>query len=512
MKTLTAKIFLMLIVLAFSCLPLICQTIAEAPPNYTDENAGTTDNPYQISNLANLRWLSETEEFYAITWEEQQRFTYFVQTADIDASETTFWNDGQGFQPIGLDGVIIGDIFSDPYPILFRCFRGSYDGNNHIIYGLHMQYSIDGSPGPYHFGLFGNTSVSIFHNIHLENIYYRIYAISFPSLYIGSLVGYGGNVISNCSATGNIIIEGDIYGPAVILGGLAGFNARSISNCYSKVDIFDNISTDNFQDNYVFGRLIGGITGHLYGGSITDSFYYGNIIRSSLGVMQGGLAGEISRSTIENCFVASRSEFVNARGLFGLVAMGNTVGVPFNPPVAVQDTFWDITSTGTSDPYYQITAGFEIDIPEGLSTNQMKQAETYIQAGWDFDDIWGVDPEINDGYPYLLGMPLLPTVNNSVDNTIDIPTSRLHGNYPNPFNPSTTIAFEVALAGHISIEIYNVKGQRVRALVDDMYDVGRHSVVWNGVSDDGRNVGSGVYFYRMVSGGNVSVRKMVLMK
>jgi len=97
------------------------------------------------------------------------------------------------------------------------------------------------------------------------------------------------------------------------------------------------------------------------------------------------------------------------------------------------------------------------------------------------------------------------------DETISVGAGLL-GNYPNPFNPSTTISFEVGREGFVALDVYNVRGQKVRSLVSGVYEVGVHKVVWNGCADDGREVSSGVYFYRMVSGGFVGVRKMVLLK
>jgi len=88
----------------------------------------------------------------------------------------------------------------------------------------------------------------------------------------------------------------------------------------------------------------------------------------------------------------------------------------------------------------------------------------------------------------------------------------LLANYPNPFNPSTTIAFELASEGRVVIDIYNIKGQKVKTLGGGVYGAGVHSVVWNGDDVKGRSVGSGIYFYRMVSAGYVGVRKMVMMK
>jgi len=99
------------------------------------------------------------------------------------------------------------------------------------------------------------------------------------------------------------------------------------------------------------------------------------------------------------------------------------------------------------------------------------------------------------------------------EDIVELPTvTVLKANYPNPFNPSTTIAFDIAQAGNVSIEVYNIKGQKVKTLVDGDYGVGRHSVVWNGDDASGRNVGSGIYFYRMTTSGYSSIQKMLLMK
>jgi len=88
----------------------------------------------------------------------------------------------------------------------------------------------------------------------------------------------------------------------------------------------------------------------------------------------------------------------------------------------------------------------------------------------------------------------------------------LVSNYPNPFNPSTTISFSIENDGMVGLDIYNVKGQKVRALGGDVYNRGQHKVVWDGRDDSGTAVSSGVYFYRLTAGGEVSVKKMVMVK
>jgi len=102
-------------------------------------------------------------------------------------------------------------------------------------------------------------------------------------------------------------------------------------------------------------------------------------------------------------------------------------------------------------------------------------------------------------------------VSDSDEVTVPLSTA-LVGNYPNPFNPETVISFSLGAEGLVNLDIYNVRGQKVRSLAGGAYGVGVHSVVWNGCSDDGRSVGSGVYFYRMVSGEYVGVKKMLLVK
>jgi len=88
----------------------------------------------------------------------------------------------------------------------------------------------------------------------------------------------------------------------------------------------------------------------------------------------------------------------------------------------------------------------------------------------------------------------------------------LYSNYPNPFNPSTTIRFSLAQAMKASLRIYNSRGQLVNTLLDAALPAGQHSLVWNGKDGFGRDVASGVYFYRLSAGSRVMHRKMLLLK
>jgi hypothetical protein len=98
------------------------------------------------------------------------------------------------------------------------------------------------------------------------------------------------------------------------------------------------------------------------------------------------------------------------------------------------------------------------------------------------------------------------------DEFTPIAVTQLAGNYPNPFNPETTISYSMKEAGSVSIDIYNVKGQLVKHLVNGEMTAGKHSIVWNGRDDNNHAVSSGVYFYKMNSGIYSSTKKMIMMK
>ncbi len=92
------------------------------------------------------------------------------------------------------------------------------------------------------------------------------------------------------------------------------------------------------------------------------------------------------------------------------------------------------------------------------------------------------------------------------------PVCALYPNFPNPFNPETTISFSLAKAAPTKLSIYNIKGQLVRNLVNSKLTQGDHKVVWNGMDDNGNPVGSGVYLYRLESADYNRSLKMILMK
>ena len=95
----------------------------------------------------------------------------------------------------------------------------------------------------------------------------------------------------------------------------------------------------------------------------------------------------------------------------------------------------------------------------------------------------------------------------------DIITSyKLYNNIPNPFNPETTIKYELPKTSHVSLKIYNILGQEVKTLINDKKSAGIHQIKWDGTNNNGIKVNSGIYLYRLQTGDFVKTKKMILLK
>jgi flagellar hook assembly protein FlgD len=89
---------------------------------------------------------------------------------------------------------------------------------------------------------------------------------------------------------------------------------------------------------------------------------------------------------------------------------------------------------------------------------------------------------------------------------------KLDGAYPNPFNPAARIRFELPESVQTRITIYDLKGQQVRALLDEVRPAGRHEVIWNGRDDGGAAAASGTYLLRLKAGAYAANSKLTLLK
>ncbi|MCL1827500.1 MAG: T9SS type A sorting domain-containing protein, partial [Candidatus Cloacimonetes bacterium] len=163
-----------------------------------------------------------------------------------------------------------------------------------------------------------------------------------------------------------------------------------------------------------------------------------------------------------------------------------------NPPDEVSELLAELN---TAFAYYQLVMmGSKKTVADAVH-----KPETYAELVSIQQDIWN--------RIYNLG-------NKDIE-TGEIPEvfeNSLSGNYPNPFNPDTTIKFGLKEDSKVNISIYNIKGQKVRTLTNEFMLKGNHSVVWHGKDDKEKDVASGIYFYRMTTDHFTATKKMVLMK
>jgi hypothetical protein len=120
-------------------------------------------------------------------------------------------------------------------------------------------------------------------------------------------------------------------------------------------------------------------------------------------------------------------------------------------------------------------------------------------------DDWGVDMTTR-GEIAVIATAIRNDIQ-SVPNKLE-----LSNNYPNPFNPSTTINFSVPNTSNVSLVIYNTLGQNVKTLVNNQVLNGKQTFVWDGKNDFGSSVPSGIYFYRLTNGSSSITKRMVLLK
>jgi flagellar hook assembly protein FlgD len=88
----------------------------------------------------------------------------------------------------------------------------------------------------------------------------------------------------------------------------------------------------------------------------------------------------------------------------------------------------------------------------------------------------------------------------------------LHPNFPNPFNPSTTLKYSLPYRAHVYIAIYDILGKNIYTLENGIHSPGVKSVIWNGKDNFGRPASAGIYLYKIQAGDFVQTRKMVLLK
>ncbi|MCK4654679.1 MAG: right-handed parallel beta-helix repeat-containing protein [Candidatus Cloacimonetes bacterium] len=254
----------------------------------------------------------------------------------------------------------------------------------------------------------------------------------------------------------------------------------------------------------------------------------------------GGIdAWDYSNFTVINCTVSGNDAGGNGGGIkssqFSDMTMKNTIiegntgseGVYFSDPGNVDITY--------SDFYNNVVGDFGGSVPPDLGIITTVNAngdpcDVFMNIFLDplFEDPASGNFQILEDSPCVdAGDPMsLPDPDGTIvdigrfyfdqtgtnDNIIVQKKDYLHQNYPNPFNPETTISYQLPENGKVELTVYNLKGQKVKTLVNEVLPAGEHSIVWDGIDDNGKSVSSGIYFYKLKTENHEETKKMILMK
>ena len=173
----------------------------------------------------------------------------------------------------------------------------------------------------------------------------------------------------------------------------------------------------------------------------------------------------------------------------------------------------------SNNDYTDYRIGLPQDGPWREALNSM--AFIYGGAGPVNDSTLTAEPVAYNGYSQsvLIDLPKMALVvlqkggvQTGSDDPLTPALNRLEQNFPNPFNPATTIAFSLAETGKVSVRVYDVSGRLVRSLVDGTLPGGRHEIRWNGTNARGEAAASGVYFYQLITDHLSQTRRMVLLR
>jgi hypothetical protein len=304
--------------------------------------AGTVGDPYQISNLTELRNLSENSAL----WDN-----HFIQTADIDASITNTWNSGAGFSPIGNNT---------------NKFTGSYDGDFYTIDALFINRSATD-----YIGLFGYAEGADIDAVGLTNVEIE------GNDWVGGLIGYNsvGTTITHSYSEGNVI--GNQY-----VGGLMGRDySASIQKCYSTGTVAGM-------------AYVGGFSGYNYSSALSNVFTRSDIIRISGGTSSniGAFSGRNFNSSIVYSYATGSVVYDGAsnptsKGFLGSVSGSYThTSNFFDKNTSGQTSGTGATSKTTAEMKTQSTfTGSSWDFVGETSNGT--------------NDIWLMSTLVNDGYP-----------------------------------------------------------------------------------------------------------------
>ena len=420
---------------------------------------GTPEDPYRISSLENLYWIASDTAHWSAN---------YIQTLNIDASETASWfPDGSGrnygWPPIGFHQYyFVYNSVSDVWEIAggdYRPFSGSYDGNGFMISGLYINRdsiiteSPDPSPNPQPIGRDSSQYVGMFGILDgavISNLVCSDFNVT-GTEEVGGLAGNAVNSqITHCRIDGTVSASSGV-------GGLVAYSRGSaIKRCSADVN--------------VNGNLAGGLVGTLVGNDAAASFCcsYGSVSGES---MIGGLTGRNDHGSIQNCYsFCSVNGEMYTGGLAGFDDYDSPIVCSYSAgPVSGTDHTGGLVGfeveTGTNTNVYlclwdtQSSGLLTSAGGSGKTTSEMQDPSTFINAGWDLDTVWTMHPAVNGAYPYLrsTGFPTVYTVrfevNMSGSNSFDplADTVRITGSFFDWAVPGTIAEQDMSRIGDSDI-------------------------------------------------------------
>lgn len=199
-------------------------------------------------------------------------------------------------------------------------------------------------------------------------------------------------------------------------------------------------------------------------------------------------------------------KFVHTTSYITNTTMSETSGKPFNvlnaEAVLIDYSNW--FNYGANPP-----SGATVN----LGTNNLEVDPLFVDGTNGDLTLQAESPLIGAGSDAsTIGDPRWYTDPSGVENTGMVATYNLHPNFPNPFNPSTSIRFSLTASAQVRLAIHNALGQEVKTLISDSYNPGTYTVTWDGTGLTGEQVPSGIYMYQLSDGSSTITRKMVLMK
>ena len=352
----------------------------------TPTGAGTNSNPYLISTLGELRWISQDRNRWGLKYK---------QIANINADPSINFNNGDGFKPIGNTN---------------NAFTGRYDGQGFWIDDLHINRGSSSE-----IGLFGVVSNGQIINVRL-----------FDASIIGNnrVAVLAGDVTNNSTISSITIVESSVTG-SVTVGGVIGRTSSTGIHEYlaysGKVSAIFNPSIANPSSQSV-GRNAGGVIGKMQNNTVLKrSYFNGNVSGlSSVGgvvvktansnvfisfcycignvsgyMMVGGFMG-VSFATVSNSFTSS----VVSSTSNGMYASFSPTSFGLNSYDLNNYYNTSLTNSSTLTRYIN-GASQVVTHTTGKTTQQLKSKDTFV--GWDFDNTWIISGNVNNGFPFLRG-------------------------------------------------------------------------------------------------------------